>query len=66
MDKIKKEDVMDIMNRIRCRGITQARVAKALGRNKMTVWAWGSGNRLKRVPCKSEYEALIKIMEEGL
>jgi transcriptional regulator with XRE-family HTH domain len=64
LNKVSKQDIIDLMVLLKARGYTQAELAVKLNRNPMTIWRWGAKSQVKCIPHKSDYEALQKLTEE--
>ena len=62
LEKIKKEDVVALMAELKKKNFSNEDLAVMLGRSGQTIWSWSSMSMPKRIPCKSEFEALRHLL----
>ena len=62
MEKIKKEDVIKLMTELKAKGYSNPELAVMLNRSTQTIWCWSSEAMPKRVPAKSDYEVLKRLL----
>ena len=57
-----KQDVIILMEQLRQKGLSQAEIAVALGKNTQTIWSWGSKTQPNRMPDKANFEKLQELL----
>lgn len=61
MQKITKEEIVELLKQLKEKGYGHAELAVLINRTTNTIWAWSS-NATKRVPCKSDFEILKRLL----
>ena len=64
MEKIKKEEIVKLIVDLKVKGYKNEDLAVMLARSVQTVWCWSSPTMPKRVPAKSDYEVLKRLLYE--
>ena len=64
MDKILKEDVIKLMAELKVKGYKNEELAVMLNRSAQTIWCWSSDAMPHRIPSKSDYEVLKRLLAE--
>ena len=62
MIKIGKQDVINLIAELKLHGLSYEELAVALNKTHQTIWAWSSLST-KRVPCKSDFLVLKRLLE---
>ena len=62
MVRILKSEVIKLMADLKERGFTNEELAVMLNRSSQTVWCWSAETQPNRIPCKSDYEVLKRLL----
>jgi hypothetical protein len=66
VEKVKKQDIIDLLVLLKSRGWTQDELAIKIGRNHQTIYRWGAKNErmINSVPSIGDYKMLEQLTEE--
>ena len=62
MKHIEKAEVIKLMGDLKAKGYSNPELAVMLNRSSQTIWCWSSGIMPKRIPAKSDYEVLKRLL----
>ena len=67
MERVTKKEAVHLIARLKDDGWTNEELAVELGKTGQTIWAWGSEAEIVagRIPDKSDYEALYRLLKKG-
>jgi hypothetical protein len=67
LEKVKKQDIIDLLALLKSRGWTQDELAIEIGRNHQTIYRWGAktGKSATSVPSIGDYKMLQQLTEES-
>lgn len=60
MQKIPKNEIVNVIAELKAKGYSLEELAVMLGRTQQTLWAWSSIST-NRVPAKGDYELLKRL-----
>ena len=62
MKKIEKSEIVKLLADLKEKGYTQPELAVMLNRSTQTIWCWSSGAMPNRIPAKSDYNVLKRLL----